>query len=412
MDLTLVQEPEVHSLAVLEYLQPWRKRLVDHFGTVHGNASLKLMDVLIVMLAGFFNPLIRSQRLLEALSSQKWIQEKTGLARIPRSTLSDGFQRFDPELLRPLIRELSLSVPALGQKDPDLAGISRAVLAADGSYFTLAGEVAWALMNPTGAKTCSKVRWNLQLDTATWLPVEADISGQDDGNEAEAFRRRIQGGVIYLVDRNFVNFGFIQAVLDAGSNLVLRLKKNVGFSVQGTLPLGARDKELGVVSDEVGVLSGPASKSNEGRKSRTAKPPAQVLRRVAVYDPAQRETVVLLTDMLDVPAYVIALLYRRRWQIELFFRWLKCWARMDHLIAQCPQGITLQFYVAVIATLLLYLASGRRVNKYALFWLGSVASGLATFEEMQEGLARIEREKALERARRARKKLPAPALPA
>ncbi len=58
----------------------------------------------------------------------------------------------------------------------------------------------------------------------------------------------------------------------------------------------------------------------------------------------------------------------------------------------------------MIATLLLHLATGRRVNKYALFWLGSVASGHATFEEMKIGLARIEREKALERARLARKK--------
>jgi hypothetical protein len=412
MNLTPVQEPNVHSLAVVEYLLPWRDRLANTFGTVHGNASLKLIDVVIVMLAGFYNPLVRSQRLLDALSSQQWIQEKTGLSRIPRSTLSDAFKRFNPEALRPLIRELSLRVPALGQQDADLAGISRAILAADGSYFTLAGEVAWALLNRTGSKTCSKVRWNLQLDTATWLPVDGDVSGKGDGNEARAFQRRIQRGVIYLVDRNFVNFGFIQAVLDADSNLVLRLKKNVGFSVQGTRPLAARDQELGILSDEVGVLSGPVSQSNEGRPSRTAKVPTQVLRRVTVYDPVKRENVALLTDMLDVPAYVIALLYRRRWQIELFFRWFKCWAGMDHLLAKNPAGITLQFYVAVIATLLLYIATGRRVSKYALFWLGSVASGLATFEEMQAGLARIEREKTLERARRARKKLMAPALPA
>jgi hypothetical protein len=59
-----------------------------------------------------------------------------------------------------------------------------------------------------------------------------------------------------------------------------------------------------------------------------------------------------------------------------------------------------QFYVAVIATLLLHLASGRKVNKYDLFWLGSVAAGRATFEEMQEGLSRIELEKERERARK------------
>ena len=63
----------------------------------------------------------------------------------------------------------------------------------------------------------------------------------------------------------------------------------------------------------------------------------------------------------------------------------------------------MQFYVAVIATLLLYLATGRKVSKYALFWLGSVAAGQATSEEMQTGLARIERERELDKARRLRK---------
>ena len=64
----------------------------------------------------------------------------------------------------------------------------------------------------------------------------------------------------------------------------------------------------------------------------------------------------------------------------------------------------MQFYVAVIATLLLHLATGRKVSKYALFWLGSVAAGQATWEEMEAGLARTERERTLEKARLLRKK--------
>jgi len=67
--------------------------------------------------------------------------------------------------------------------------------------------------------------------------------------------------------------------------------------------------------------------------------------------------------------------------------------------------MALQLYVAMIATLLLHLATGQRVSKYALFWLGSIASGHASWEEMQAGLARIQREKMLEKARLSRKKL-------
>lgn len=116
---------------------------------------------------------------------------------------------------------------------------------------------------------------------------------------------------------------------------------------------------------------------------------------------------VVLTDLHDVPAWVIAEAYRGRWQIELFFKWVKSYAVMDHLLSQHPNGITLQFYITVIATLLMHLATGRQVDKYTMFWLASVANGQATWEEARAGIARVQREKELERARRQRKRLAA-----
>src|ERR1700733_10594360 len=114
MATPVVQRQDVYSLDVVRELLPWREQLATAFGTGHGNADLQLIDVLIVMLAGFFNPLVRSQRLVEALSTQQWMQERTGVERIARSTLSDALARFDPEQLRPLIEQLSKRVPALG----------------------------------------------------------------------------------------------------------------------------------------------------------------------------------------------------------------------------------------------------------------------------------------------------------
>ena len=417
--LSAMSKPEIHesqvgSLAVVQALAPWRKLLATGFGTTHGNASLTLIDAVTVMLAAFYNPVVRSQRLIEALSEQSWMQEKVAIKRIARSTFSDALKRFDPAVLKPLIAQLAKRVPGLVTRDPDLAGITRRIVAADGSYFTLAGEVVWALHHRAGGRKVSSVRLNLQLDVANFVPVAADISGRDEGSEAKAFQRQLQPGVIYLVDRNFTNWGFLQAVLDTPSSFVVRLRKDVLFGVQESRPLTEKDQQAGVRADDLGHLTGPQSKGNEGRRCRQSKAPQQVLRRVVVWDAANQKDVILLTDLRDVPAYVIAWLYRQRWQIELFLRWLKCWAGLEHLISKSPQGITFQFYVAVIATLLLHLATGRRVSKYALFWLNAVATGQATFEQMQQGLARIEREKALERARLARPKAAtiAPQLPA
>src|SRR4051794_36489101 len=103
-------------MRIVRMLLPWRDKLDLAFGTTHGNADLQLIDVLIVLLAAFYNPLARSQRCIEALSRQPHVQEQTGVARVPRSTLSDALRRFDPEQLRPLIEQMVAKIPALGRR--------------------------------------------------------------------------------------------------------------------------------------------------------------------------------------------------------------------------------------------------------------------------------------------------------
>src|SRR5690606_12685346 len=83
----------------------------------------------------------------------------------------------------------------------------------------------------------------------------------------------------------------------------------------------------------------------------------------------------LLTNLWDAPAEIVGELYRRRWQIELFFRWLKCYAHFDHLITHQRQGVLLNFYVVVIGVLLMYLHTGGQPSKYALILLGMAARG-------------------------------------
>jgi Transposase DDE domain len=112
----------------------------------------------------------------------------------------------------------------------------------------------------------------------------------------------------------------------------------------------------------------------------------------------------LLTSLLDVPAHVIAALYRWRWQIELFFRWLKVHAHFAHLISRSRNGMTMGFHVAVIAVLLIYLHTGRPMSKYAYNLLSLVAMGCGTIEDVLPILARRERECHRERERQAAKR--------
>lgn len=398
-------------MRIVRMLLPWRNKLDSAFGTSHGNANLQLVDVLIVLLAAFYNPLARSQRCIDALSRQPLVREQTGITRVPRSTLSDALRRFDPEQLKPLIDELVRRIPALGRRDADLERITRQIIAADGSYFTLFGEAAWALAScvrsDDGTLRRDQLRLNLQLDVQSFTPIDCDLSGGGDTGEAKAFIRKLKSNVIYVADRNFVNYAFVNAVFEKDSNLVLRLKKSNSFTVHESRALEEADRDTGILADEIGHLPGAQSAGNEDHRSFSAKPPTRLLRRVTIWDEKNKSQVILLTDLLDVPARVVGLIYRQRWQIELFFKWLKCWAGFDQMISRDPRALTLHFYVAVIATLLTHLTTGRRVSKYSLMYLSWVSQGLMSFEDMEAGMALIEREKELERLRLKRKKIEA-----
>src|SRR3954469_25756482 len=101
--------------------------------------------------------------------------------------------------------------------------------------------------------------------------------------------------------------------------------------------------------------------------------PDLVLREVVIIPADDPEHPVhLLTTLLDLDASIIGLLYRHRWQVELFFRWLKSYARFDHLISHDREGVLLNFYVAVIGVTLMYLHMGHRPSKYLFLMMGMV----------------------------------------
>ena len=150
-----------------------------------------------------------------------------------------------------------------------------------------------------------------------------------------------------------------------------------------------------MLSDTVGRMAG-----SEHRPA-----PDVVLREVIVQSLNEAGgTIRLLTNLLEVEAWAIALLYRYRWHVELFFRWLKVFANFAHLISESRQGVLLSFYVAVIGVLLMYLHTGAKPSKYAFSLLALVASGASSLEEIAPILAERERRIALEAARRARRK--------
>lgn len=369
----------------------------------HGNTKVEEFNVFWALSCAFYEPLARSLRTIDQLTEIEAVRKDLDVGRIAKSTLSDALARFRTAPLEQIVRHLRKRLPQLKQADADLEQVVGKILALDGSYFTMAGEVAWALRqkNQEGHRG-SQIRLDLQLDVRRWTPERMGVSGQGQGSETQAQQAMLQEGVIYLCDRNYNAFAFLSQVLASGSHFVVRLKKDMVFRPQQQKPLSGKDLSAGVQADEVGQLG--SQTRAQARSGCSPQPPAQPLRRVQVWDPEKKQAVWLLTDLLDRDAWLIGHLYRCRWIIELFFRWFKVTAAMEHLLSHSPAGITLQFYVAVIATLLIHLQSGVPVNKYSLFALGLVARGRARLEEVLPGIQRRVRERELERKRLAKKK--------
>lgn len=161
--------------------------------------------------------------------------------------------------------------------------------------------------------------------------------------------------------------------------------------------LSEEDLAAGVVSDRVGRF---ATQNAERAGIDDA-----LFREVVVeyHDQGETKTLRLITDLLDAPASVVATLYRWRWQVELFFRWLKTLANFDHLISHTREGVQTHLYVTVIATLLMYLHTGYRPSKYLFTLLSQVAAGGATLDEVLPILRERERRCELDRQSRAKR---------
>jgi hypothetical protein len=379
-----------HLHAVLKLRKKLRK------AHAHPNRVLYYDDVLTALLLAFFNPMMRSLRMIEDFSNCPLVQDELQVERICRSTLSDLQRIADPSLLEPLIESLQAQIPHLHKTDGPLGTLLKKMRLVDGSFFKLAADVQWAFKK---GKAWAEdhddrfARLDLQLCALTGTPECLEINGKGT-SEVGTARRHIEPGLLYVADRGIFSFAYIEELLAARADFVLRIKTSQKFTPQEARPLTDQDRAAGVLSDTVGILTGQPP-------YRLA--PSTPLREVLLADVKNPGHVIrLLTNRMDVPAYLVGEVYRCRWQIELFFRWLKVHANFRHLISHSKNGITLGFYVAVIGTLLMYLHTGRKVSKYAVGMLSMVASGQATLEHILPILERRERESELARARLAR----------
>lgn len=375
--------------------------------TAHGNRDLFLDDVFAVYLLAFFNPTIRSLRTIEDLSQTRQAQKHLTVEKICKSTLSDFNKLIDPGRLVPIVQALrgQLSRKQAGSPgvDSDLNDLLEQTIAVDGTFLPAVAEVAWAVANSNNhGATRHRARLDAHLNVVTWLP-EMIVVPEPGQSESDSAIENIQPDRIYIYDRGYTGFALLRAHyygsdqdgLHVKSHFVVRYKPAGGNSP--TLndavdqPLTDEDREAGVISDRVGYFT-----SDTARRAGIG---SLKLREVIVpyEENGKQKTLRIITNLMDVSAKTIALLYQHRWQVELFFRWFKSFGHFGHLISHSSQGVLAHLYVTIIATLLMYLHTGYRPSKYMFALLSQVAAGAATLDEIIPILRERERRKELDR---------------
>lgn len=190
------------------------------------------------------------------------------------------------------------------------------------------------------------------LDVRNDLPVFASLHEGNRHEVASLDEIPVYPGCCYAIDRGYSDFRRLHRLHTAGAFFVTRLKAGIRYYVVAARYIAARrvDQTVGLRCDQTIRLSSP--------KGRTAYP--EELRRVSYVDPETKQALVFLTNQFDLAALIIASSYRRRWAIELFFRWIKQHLRLRGFFSNSPNGVRVQIWTALCAYLLVAIAKQQK----------------------------------------------------
>jgi hypothetical protein len=350
-----------------------------------GNRRWHMDQHVALLLLFMFNPMCQSLRALQRTSQLKKVQRMLGVPRASLGSLSEANRVFDARLLRGVIRELAGQLEPLPH-DRRLGDLGAVLTLVDGTLLAALPKMAWALWTDEKHRA---LKAHVHYELLAGVPVGATLT---NGRERESgvLRTQLEAGRLYVLDRGFANYALLKEIHAAGSSFVCRLKDNTRLIIHETLPLDEAARGAGVVGDRIVELYSQRVPRVKLRLVEIAcRPYRKVCGRKTKYDrsgPCQSETLLVATDRLDLPAEVIALIYQRRWQIEVFFRFFKHVLGCRHLLSHQPNGIELQIYAAIIACLLIALWTGKKPNQATCEMVAWYLAGVADEEELDAHL--------------------------
>jgi hypothetical protein len=354
-----------------------------------GNRILHMDQYISLLLLYMFNPICTSLRSLQQASELKKVQKKLGVPRASLGSLSEASTVFDSQRMLEIIKQLGEQLKPIAhhEKLKDLPGILTAV---DGTLLKCLPKIAWALWIDDEHKA---VKNHLHFEILKGVPVKATIT-EGNGNEKDVLAATLEAGRIYVLDRGYAKYGLLQKILDGHSSFVCRIRDDYACEVVEERPITADGKAAGVVRDRV-VRLGSNGKSDEisgaVRVVEVKCRPHVKRMHTGRGGPQQSQTLAIATDLLDVEADVIALIFKHRWTIETFFRFYKHILGCRHLLSYNQNGIELQTYSAILACMLISLWTGRKPTLRTYEMLCWYFTGIADEEELLSHIQRLQK---------------------
>jgi|1186.fasta_scaffold70558_1 IS4 transposase len=396
----VIRSSQIQGLRYLDLLLP----LLDELHEVGcqrdkaGNRKLHYDQYCLLVLLFLFNPVLRSLRALQQASELEKVRRKLGVGRTSLGSFSEATDVFDPERLTGIIGQLLSQLPQARQVGR--GHLSQVLTAVDGTIVQTLGSLAQAAyMRDKQGKTHSAWRFHTHFEIDRSVPVRMDVTTARNvgkNEERNQLRRRLEPDRCYVLDRWYGDFLLWNQIVAAGSSYVCRIRDNSNLQrVVEERPVTVAARKAGVLRDLVVHL---------GRKEKDRERPDHPVRVILIQTtphkrtgrpkggtagPASDGILRIATNLLDVPAEVIADIYKHRWLIELFFRFFKHILGCRHLLSTDPVGIQIQAYCAIIACLLIHLWTGGKPTLRTYEMICLYLQGWASLKEVKAHLDKL-----------------------
>ncbi len=277
---------------------------------------------------------------------------------VKRSTLADANETRDWRIYSDFAQHLIQQARSL-YRDVDLG------LDLDGTLYALDSSIIdvsltlfpWA----PHERSRAAVKLNTLLDVQSAIPTLIDVTGAHSGDSQVLDRIVPEPGCFIVMDRGYVDFPRLYRLHQALAYFVLRAKHNLQFRRRQSHPI---DRTTGVRSDQTIILNG---------KYTARKFPA-LLRRVSFYAADVDQRFVFLTNNFQIPSPIVAAIYHQRWQIELFFKWIKQHLRIKRFFGTSPNAVKTQIWTAMATYALIAIAKKRFALEHSLYTVLQILS--------------------------------------